>query len=195
MCILKSGAVQSEKDIVWHSLCETSCPPRTVHSTKKPCQVAQFHFPRCTSRPDGALRLSRLIAVDNDHNVTAVHYGETIKGPLLFTSHYEGSTICATNMHNGQTMWKIRATVDGKVCRPGGLCYGEGKLFVTDCCNTRVLVFDAVTRSFIQSITLLNIGVVVNVSWSKQQPHLIVNQVHKDKDKNNIHHVRYFNIN
>ncbi len=153
------------------------------------CQVAEFHFTN-----DNTLTLSRLIQVQGDSIPTAVCYAETTQGPLLFTSHYEEHAIRASHMQSGHTQWQVKGQVDGKECEPLGLCHGAGRLYVADGRNQRILVLDAATGDFIQSIVLNHIGWVVNVAWSEQQPHLIVQQGGRDSDNKHTHVTRYLKI-
>ncbi len=153
------------------------------------CQVAEFHFTN-----DHTLTLSRLIEVQGNPPVAAVCYLETTQGPLLFTSNWEGHTIHATHLQSGHTQWQVQGQVDGKECEPRGLCYGAGRLYVADGYNQRILVLDAATGGFIQSIVLPPTGSVADVAWSEQQPHLVVQQVTKDSDEKYTHNICYLAI-
>ncbi len=153
------------------------------------CQVAEFHFTN-----DHTLTLSRLIQVQGNSTVTAVCYAETTQGPLLFTSHYGERAIRATHLQSGHTQWQVQGLVDGKECNPGGLCHGAGRLNVADGNNRRILILDAATGGFMQSIVLPHIGCVADVAWSEQQPHLVVQQFTVYGAEKYTHSIQYLNI-
>ncbi len=151
--------------------------------------VAELHF---TSEDN--LTLLRLIPVQGDEGyIWAVLYAETTQGPLLFTTHGREEAIRATHLQSGRTQWQVKGKVDGKKYDPQGLCHGAGRLYVADGWNKRILVLDAATRAFIQSIELPQTRVVWNVAWSEQQPHLVVmHRMYKDDD--DLYRISYFNI-
>ncbi len=164
-------------------------------ATERSSSVAVFTF---TS--ENTLTLSRLIPVQGGSRyVIAVCYAETTQGPLLFTSHEEEDAICATHLQSGHK-WQVKGQVDGKPCDPYGLCHGAGRLYVADGDNKRILVLDAATGDFIQSIELPQTVWVHNVAWSEQQPHLVVLQrmnraEEEDDDSDDIlYQISYFNI-
>ncbi len=148
--------------------------------------VAELHF------TDENLTLSRLISVQSDEDdIWAVCYAETTQGPLLFTTHPDEQAIRATHLQSGHTQWQFQGQVDGKKCCPRGLCHGAGRLYVADGWNARILVLDAATVDFIQSIEPPQTWWVCDVAWSEQQPHLVV----MDADDNDHEdHITYFNI-
>ena len=158
--------------------------------TAGPCHVAEFHFIN-----DDTLVLSRTVQVQGNYIATSLCYAETTLGPLLFTSHSAEHAVQATNIQRGCKQWKAKGgQVDGKECTPSGLCYGQGRLYVGDYNNARVLVFDVVTGGLLRSIVLPKALPVVDVAWSEHQPHLIVQQNVKDADKKPSLQIRYFNI-
>ncbi len=157
--------------------------------------VAEFNF------TNENLTLSRLIPVQGDKDdIRAVCSADTTRGPLLFTTHDEEYAIRATHLQSGHTQWQVKDQVDGKKCHPRGLCHGAGRLYVADGFNKRILVLDAATGHFIQSIELPQTRCVWDVAWSKQQPHLVVLQkIYKDyndeeEDDDEVYHINYFNI-
>ncbi len=153
------------------------------------CQVAEFYFTN-----DHTLTLSRLIQAQGNSPVTAVCYAETTQRPVLFTSNWEEHAIRATHLQSGHTQWHVQGQVDGKECNPGGLCHGAGRLYVADVHNQCILVLDAATGGFIQSIVLPHTGRVQNVAWSEQQPRLVVQQVVIHDDEKHTHSIRYLTI-
>ncbi len=158
----------------------------SVDVTEGSSSVAELHF---TS--EDTLTLSRLIPVQGDKNdIDAVCYAETTQGPLLFTTHLGEYAICATHLQSGHTQWQDQFQVDGKKCDPRGICHGAGRLYVADGINKRILVLDAATAGFIQSIELSQTLAVWDVAWSDQQPHLVVLQGIDDDS----YHIKYYNI-
>ncbi len=153
------------------------------------CQVPEFHFIN-----DHILTLSRLIQVQDNLSVIAVCYAETTQGPLLFTCHLIQRAIHATHLQSGHTQWEVKGRVDGKLCAPQGLCHDAGRLYVADGSNERILVLDAATGGFIQSIVLPHTGYVWNIAWSEQQPHLVVQQYTVDGAEKYTHTIQYLNI-
>ena len=166
-----------------------------VDATDGSRSVAEFHL---TS--EDTLTLSRLISVqgDKDDTVSAVCYAETTQGPLLFSTHCEESAIRATHLQSGHTQeWQVKGQVDGEECHPLGLCHGAGRLYVADNYNARILVLDAATGHFIQSIEPPQTWRVWDVAWSEQQPHLVVLQkIYKDynDDEKEAKGISYFEI-
>ncbi len=156
--------------------------------------VAEFHF-----NSEDNLTLSRLISVqgDKDDTLYAVCYAETTQGPLLFSTHCEESAIRATHLQTGHTQWQVQDQVDGKESVPMGLCHGAGRLYVADNYNAHILVLDAATGDFIQSIEPPQTWKVWDVAWSEQQPHLVVMQkIYKDynDDEKEANGISYFEI-
>ena len=141
--------------------------------------VAEFHF---TSEDN--LILSRFIPVQCDKDdIRAVYYAETTQGPLLFSTHWSEYAIRATYLQSGHIQWQVKGKVDGKKCNPQGLCHDAGRLYVANGDNKCILVLDAATGDFIQSIEVTKTAYVWNVAWrsdvwnvawSEQQPHLVV---------------------
>ena len=155
--------------------------------------VAELHFTN-----ENTLTLSRLISVQGDKNdICAVCSAETTQGPLLFTTHPDKHAIRASHLQSGHTQWQVKGPVDGKKCYPQGLCHGAGRLYVADGPNARILVLDAATGAFIQSIELTQTWWVWDVAWSEQQPHLVVLQkIYKDynDDEKEAKGISYFEI-
>ncbi len=165
-----------------------------VDATDGSSSVAEFHFTY-----ENNLTLSRLTPVQSYecNDIYSVCCAETTRGPLLFITNFEEHAIRATHLQSSHTQWQVQGQVDGEECYPHGLCHGAGRLYVADGPNARILVLDAATGAFIQSIVPPQTWRVWNVAWSEQQPHLVALQnIYKDynDDEKEARGISYFNI-
>ncbi len=118
----------------------------------------------------------------------SVHYSEG----RVFTCQWPEEVICAVDYTSGETLWKVQGKVHGKPCYPHGMCTDtQGRLYVADGENERVLVLQASTGRFIQEIDMKGVGTIVGVAWSETQPHLVVWVQNWEDEKEKI---RYFRI-
>ncbi len=119
----------------------------------------------------------------------SVHYSEG----RVFTCRWDKRVICAVDYTSGETLWKVQGEVHGKSCEPVDMCTDtQGRLYVADGRNRRVLVLEASTGRFIQEIDMKGLGSIYNVAWSETQPHLIVQHGLEGQDKKE--EISYLNI-
>ena len=82
----------------------------------------------------------------------------------------------AVRLSNGETEWEVAGLVEGKEMKPYGICSDtEGRIFVADGQNSRVVVLDNQNGECIQSLLMgERMGDVFDVCWTDTQPQLIV---------------------
>ena len=95
-------------------------------------------------------------------------------------------------LSDGETEWEIFGLVEGKKIIPYGICSDtDGRIFVADGQNGRLLVFCAENGEFIQSLlSEERMPAVFDVCWTDTEPQLIVR--HSDKKQMKI--VTCFNM-
>ena len=159
-------------------------PNNTILACKKSSSIYEFTF------TENRLRLTQIITRQKGlSHISSIYCVKSEQGPLLFTSYALEHTLIARHLHSGRIVWEVNGEVDGIMWEPLGSCYGKGRLYVADA-QERVIVLEADTGSFIQSILPPQKGQVCGVGWSNEQPHLAVMQV----CNNDLRVVTYFNI-
>ncbi len=110
----------------------------------------------------------------------SVHYSE---GRVL-TYCWQDEVICAVDYTSGETLWKVQGEVHGKPCKPHGMCSDtQGRLYVADADNERVLVLQASSGVVIQEIDMEGLGDLSGIAWCSTQPHLVVWNGWADEDE------------
>lgn len=85
-------------------------------------------------------------------------------------------SVQAIRLSDGSVVWKIGGEVEGRMIKPYGICYdSDGRIYVADGGNKRLLVFDCLTGELLQ-VLLDNdrTGDIFDVCWTSSQPQLIV---------------------
>ena len=119
----------------------------------------------------------------------SVHYSEG----RVFTCQWLGQVICAVDYTSGETLWKVQGEIHGKPCDPHGMCSDtQGRLYVADGNNERVLVLQASTGLIIQAIDMEGVGAILSIAWCSTQPHLVVRHKWGGEDKKE--EISYYNI-
>ncbi len=143
------------------------------------------------------LVLNKTIPIEIDCPYS-MHYseGRVFTCDLLFKCHNcdnHDDVIYAVDYTSGETLWKVQGEVEGKRCCPHGMCTDkQGRLYVGDADNERVLVFDARTGRFIQQIDIWDVGCIGGLAWSETQPHLVVS--HRMKGDDEVEEISYFSV-
>ncbi len=106
--------------------------------------------------------------------VSGLAYVERHK--LIVVVGLDAKCINAFQCPSGALQWKLHGSVAGKPVRPRGICCDQttASLYVADYQNERVLVLDARSGRVREVVLKNKLGIIYDVSWNTEQPHLVV---------------------
>ncbi len=137
-----------------------------------------------------SLAVNALIPKDMDDPVFIAYLETKSTGGLVIACDWKHSTIVATSLSDKKLIWRLQGEVKGKMIRPNGMdTDDEGRLYVGDGANSRIIVLDGSTGYELQVKELPEYGVIVNVLWCNIQHQLIVHHVNNGREQ-----ITYFGI-
>ncbi len=101
---------------------------------------------------------------------------------LVIASKCTDNIVSATSLSSGQMAWVTgREPIAGKLCEPCGLALDQdGRLFIADGNNSRIVILEASTGAWLQTLMMPGLGKIIDISWNQLSSQIAVR-----------HHVTY----
>ncbi len=105
---------------------------------------------------------------------------------LVIASKSTDNIVCATSLSSGQTVWVTGIEpIAGNLCEPHGLALDQdGRLFIADGDNSRVVILKASTGALLQTLMMPDLGKIIDISWNQLSSQITVrhNVSYSDKE-------------
>ena len=105
---------------------------------------------------------------------------------LVITSKCTDHIVSATSLSSGQTVWETgREPIAGKLCEPHGLALDQdGRLFIADGDNSRIVILEASSGAWLQTLMMPDLGKIIDISWNQLSSQITVrhNVAYSDRE-------------